>query len=287
MQVPTGVRERIDHMYANLRPAERAVARYVREHLADAAALTVGQLADATGVSQPTIIRFARKLGFGGYRELRYVLAHPEAERSVTMDPLDGYDLGPWDDPDAIPAKAAAGARELIGDLARAVDPHAFRRACAMLADARRIDVYGVENSRVPAVDLVTKLTYLGLDCRCATDGYLQQIGAAHLAGGDVAVAFSHSGSSQDTVKALRAARTAGARTLAVTHTAGSPVAATADVTLLTGLGEHEIHGHAIFSRVADVALVDMLYMGVILTDYGRFSAALDESGRMIRDRAL
>ena len=41
------------------------------------------------------------------------------------------------------------------------------------------------------------------------------------------------------------------------------------------------------FSRVADTALVDMLYMGVILSDYGRFSTALDESGRMIRDRVF
>ena len=43
----------------------------------------------------------------------------------------------------------------------------------------------------------------------------------------------------------------------------------------------------AIFSRVADTALVDMLYMGVILSGYGRFSTALDESGRMIRDRVF
>ena len=47
------------------------------------------------------------------------------------------------------------------------------------------------------------------------------------------------------------------------------------------------IYGNAIFSCVADAALVDMLYMGVILSNYGRFSAALDESGRMIRDRVF
>ena len=50
---------------------------------------------------------------------------------------------------------------------------------------------------------------------------------------------------------------------------------------------KRQIYGNAIFSRVADTALVDMLYMGVILSDYGRFSTALDESGRMIRDRVF
>ena len=46
-----------------------------------------------------------------------------------------------------------------------------------------------------------------------------------------------------------------------------------ADVVLLTGRGSRAIYGNAIFSCVADAALVDMLYMGVILSNYGRFSA--------------
>lgn len=285
MQLSVGIRERIDHVYPSLRPAERAVARYIRDHIEEAAGLTVGQLADETHVSQPTVIRFSRKLGFGGYRELRYVLRHPEAERQVTFDPLEGFDLNPWDNPESVPAKAAAGATSLIEELCRSLDVKAFRKATALLAGAKIVDIYGVENSLVPATDLFTKLMYLGLDCRLNTDAYLQQIGAGHLRQEDVAIAFSHSGSSADTVKALRLARSAGAHTIAVTNHIGSPLAGSADVTLVTGSGAHTIYGNAIFSRVANVALVDMLYMGVILSDYGRFSTALDQSGRMIADR--
>ena len=66
MQSSVGIRERIDHVYPSLRPAERAVAQYIRNHIEEAADLTVGQMADIAHVSQPTVIRFARKLGFGG-----------------------------------------------------------------------------------------------------------------------------------------------------------------------------------------------------------------------------
>lgn len=286
MQTSVNIRERIDHVYASLRPAEREVAHFVRDHIDEASELTVGQLADAAHVSQPTVIRFARKLGFGGYRELRYALRHPETEPETAFDPLKGFDLNPWDDAADVPQKALAGATRLIEELNCALDVRVFRKACTLLAGARVIQVLGVENSLVPAFDLFTKLTYLGLDCRFTADAYLQQVGAGHLGEHDVAIAFSHSGSSTDTVKALRTAKTAGAHTLAVTSTAGTPLAS-ADVTLITGTDAHEIYGNAIFSRVADVAMVDMLYMGVILSDYGRFSAALDASGRMIRDRSL
>ena len=48
-----GIRERIDHVYPSLRPAERAVAQYIRDHIEEAADLTVGQMADiATSASR-------------------------------------------------------------------------------------------------------------------------------------------------------------------------------------------------------------------------------------------
>ena len=269
MQSSVGIRERIDHVYP------RAVAQYIRNHIEEAADLTVGQMADIAHVSQPTVIRFARKLGFGGYRELRYVLRNPAAEHKVTFNPLAGFDLNPWDGEDEIPGKAADGAKALIDELHSALDPKAYRKAVALLAESEFIDIFGVENSLTPAMDLFTKL------------GYLQQIGAGHLPHGAVAVAFSHSGSSADTVKALRLAKSHGAKTIAITNAIGAPLASWADVTLLTGRDSHTIYGNAIFSRVADTALVDMLYMGVILSGYGRFSTALDESGRMIHDRVF
>ena len=136
-----------------------------------------------------------------------------------------------------------------------------------------------MENSCAPASDLLTKLTYLGLRCRFCTDAYLQQISAAHLRKGDVAVAFSRSGRSVDTVKALRLAKKAGAATIAVTGERTALLSRYADLTLSVGGGGQTVYGNAIFSRVADLAVVDMLYMGIILSDYERFSRNLDRSG--------
>lgn len=145
MQSSVGIRERIDHVYPSLRPAERAVAQYIRNHIEEAADLTVGQMADIAHVSQPTVIRFARKLGFGGYRELRYVLRNPAAEHKVTFNPLAGFDLNPWDGEDEIPGKAADGAKALIDELHSALDPKAYRKAVALLAESEFIDIFGVE----------------------------------------------------------------------------------------------------------------------------------------------
>ena len=203
----------------------------------------------------------------------------------MTFDPLEGFDLNPWDNPDDVPGKAMTRAKTLIDELHSAMDGKALHKATTLLAQSRMIDIYGVENSMSPALDLCTKLTYLGLQCRFNADAYLQQIGAGHLTKDDTAIAFSHSGSSADTVKALKLAKSAGAHPIAVTNNTGTPLANWADVTLLTGRGDMAIYGNAIFSRVAHSITVDMLYMSVILSDYGRFSTELDRSGRIIADR--
>ena len=173
-----------------------------------------------------------------------------------------------------LPLKAVGTQREALEDVLKSVSPDSLEQAARTLASARLIDLYSVENSCAPASDLLTKLTYLGLRCRFCTDAYLQQISAAHLGKGDVAVAFSRSGRSVDT-----------AATIAVTGERTALLSRYADLTLSVGGGAQTVYGNAIFSRVADLAVVDMLYMGIILSDYERFSRNLDRSGQVIADR--
>ena len=195
------------------------------------------------------------------------------------------FSLRPWDRMENLPLKAVGTQREALEDVLKSVSPDSLAQAAQTLASARLIDLYSVENSCAPASDLLTKLTYLGLRCRFCTDAYLQQISAAHLRKGDVAVAFSRSGRSVDTVKALRLAKKAGAATIAVTGERTALLSRYADLTLSVGGGGQTVYGNAIFSRVADLAVVDMLYMGIILSDYERFSRNLDRSGQVIADR--
>ena len=103
------------------------------------------------------------------------------------------------------------------------MDGKALHKATTLLAQSRMIDIYGVENSMSPALDLCTKLTYLGLQCRFNADAYLQQIGAGHLTKDDTAIAFSHSGSSADTVKALKLQPSPPARTPSLSPTTPAP----------------------------------------------------------------
>lgn len=282
------VLDRVKSAYASLRPSEQRVADYVLGDPEGATQCTISELAERVQVSQPTVVRFVQAMGFDGYRSFKYCLLREQsggAPQRPYFEPMGDFDLKPWDCLEELPLKETRMAGGLLEDALKSLSTQALRRAVRMLATARTIDIYGVENSMTPANDLLTKLTYLGLNCRMHTDAYLQQISAAHLGVADVAVAISHSGCSMDTVKALKQARKTGAGTIAITSPKEPMLAKYADVCLSTGGQALSIYGTAIFSRIPDLAVIDLLYMGIIQSDYERFSRNLDKSGAVIADR--
>ena len=171
-----------------------------------------------------------------------------------------------------------------LAEQAKVSQPTVMRMIKA-LGQARRIDIYSVENSNVTAQDLLTKLLYLGLDCRHYGDNYLQGICAGSLRPGDVAVGVSYSGNSRDTVDAVKAARKAGATVIAITNFRDSLITRYADLLLCTSQ-DQVFYGDAIFSRTTQIMIVDMIYMGLLASDYERYVKILNKNSRVARDRA-
>lgn len=271
---------RIKKNYAQLRASERKVADWVLRDPAKVPEMTMAQLAAAAGVSEPTVARFAEAAGFEGFSALKLALtkeAAPAAPRRL----LDVH-VQPGDKLSTVPDKMISMALTALEDTRRMLDSRSYEKAVRALASARLIDIYGVGNSAAVAQDMVIKLLRIGLTCRAYPDSHLQQICASALGPGDVAVGISHSGATRDTVDALAMARAGGAVTIAITNFKGAEILRHADIALLTGDVETAFYTETMFSRISQLAIVDSLYMGVMLQDFERFSGALEGVNRMV-----
>lgn len=261
---------RIEAILPSLREAERRVAEFVVAHPTDLVHLTVTEIADRTDTSEATVIRFARRMGFAGYAALKIDLA-------LGLQGAVPTPVGDWiaDDTGSIKRKVLERELNSLADTAQLLDEETLERAVAALQKARRIEVYGVGGSAAIAYDAYALWIQIGLPVIAVTDSHLQVMSAVQLQPDDTAIAISTSGSTRDTVEALRAAKEAGATTICLTCHGRSPITRVADIVLLAAAQPMAIGGHQIYTRVSQIAVIDVLATALALRREGESLAAL------------
>ncbi|MFN8520177.1 MAG: MurR/RpiR family transcriptional regulator [Chloroflexota bacterium] len=271
-----------------LRPAELRVALAILEDPAGAAGLAIGTLAERCDTSPATVLRFCRAVGFTSYPALRLELARETGrERSGHGAPSPTGDISPTDSVPQIVAKIAWSDARAIEDTAALLDIDSLAGAIDAVAGARRIDIYGVGASGFVAQDLHQKLHRIGLLSSVSPDPHAALTSAALLGPGDVAIAISHTGTTRDTVEALRVAQATGATTIAITNARESPLTAHAGLVLTTAARETTFRSGAMASRIAQLAVVDCLFVGVAQRSWDRTLRALERTFVAVQGRRI
>src|SRR6478736_247951 len=260
----------------SLSPAEDRVADIVLADARRAAGLTISELATAARTSETTVLRFCRRLGLPGYPQLRLALAEESAQpRTMSRS---GTDISAKDTIDDIIAKVAFTDASAVEETAQQLDREALSEAAAFIAKAGRVDIYGVAASAVVGADLQQKLHRMGIVAFVWNDPHLALTSATLLGPGDIAIGISHSGTTTETIEALAAARSTGARTLAITNFPLSRLASGVDILLTTAARETSLRSGATASRIAALTVVDCLYITVAHRDLDRATKAVAET---------
>ncbi|MDN4613712.1 MurR/RpiR family transcriptional regulator [Leifsonia sp. F6_8S_P_1B] len=239
--------------------------------------LTISELSAICGASEATIARFCQGIGYTGYRQFRLAVAaatsREEAERERFA--LTQSEIDPGDDAREVVAKIAYQEATAIESTAKSLDVEELDRVVAAIVAAPRIDVYGSGSSGLTAQDLQQKLSRIGLTAFCSPDSHLALASAALQRPGNVAIGISHSGETIETTHALSVAHAAGATTVAITNFPASTLTEVSDHVLTTQARESRFRSGAMVSRIAQLALVDFLFVRVAQQLSDRVTEAL------------
>ncbi len=280
---------RVRALLPSLAPAEQRVARRVVEHPSSVAGSTISALAVDCETSETTVTRFCRAVGFTGYAELRLALATEQgrAEGGAGAARAVSGDIGPDDDLDQVVEKVAFADARAVEETAQQLDLDTLHRVIDAFAGARRIDIYGVGASGFVALDLQQKLHRVGLVAFAWVDPHAALTSAALLTPDDVAVGLSHSGCTKDTVDALAQAKANGVTTVAVTNFPRSPLASITDLVLTTAARETTFRSGATASRLAQLTVVDCVFVGLAQSTYASSQRALEVTHDALQGRRL
>lgn len=267
---------RIRSLLPGLARAEQRVANVVLEDPSAVARRSITEVALAAGTSETTVTRFCKAIGVGGYPQLRIALAEDTARATARDGETFSGEIEHADDLTSLVRKVAFADARSVDDTGKQLDVVALSAVIDAIANARRVDIYGVGASAFVASDLQQKLHLIGRVAFAWSDTHVMLTSAALLGTGDVAIAITHSGATTDTVEALRIARDQGATTVALTNFPRSPITAAAEHVLTTATRETLFRSGSTASRIAQLTVVDCLFIGVARRDAEATSRALD-----------
>ena len=252
---------KISEQLDSLSAAERKVAEAALAEPKWFVHAAVAEIALRAGVSQPTVIRFCRTLGYKGLPEFKLALS---ASISQSGLPYVHAELNTDDDMGNVMEKVLGNTAAALLGARRSLKESELENAVSWLASARRIEFYGVGNSGIVAQDAQHKFFRFGISAVAYSDAHIQLMAAAVLAPQDVLVAVSNSGSSIEILDAAGVAKKHGARLIAITHP-DSPLAHVADCVLATAVQEDANLYTPMVSRLLQLAVVDILAIGLAL----------------------
>jgi len=139
--------------YEDLTKSEKRIADYMRQNQDEAAFLSAGEIAERLDLSEATMVRFARSLGFDSYPALRialqekfrHIVSHSARLRSRLGDLHEAGDIF---------ERLVASEINFLTEALQTIDRNAFKTAVELLRTHQRIFVFGLG----PSISLVDML---------------------------------------------------------------------------------------------------------------------------------
>lgn len=252
---------KIQSMYPRLSDKEKKIADFVLENPEHIIQNTINGVAEHLNVADATVFRFCKRLGFKGYQAMKIALAQE------VMTPFQQIheEIQEGDSEETITSKIFKSNIQTLENTQNILDADALAHAVDMLENATEVYFFGTGGSMVIAMDAYHKFVRTGIKCYSFIDSHFQLMAASQMKPTDVAIIISHSGKNRDTLNIARVVQESGAKFIAITGFPKSNLAQLAEVSLVTSSEETEYRSEALSSRIAQLSLIDALYVNIMV----------------------
>jgi RpiR family transcriptional regulator, carbohydrate utilization regulator len=240
--------------------SEKRIADYILDHPERIYKISINELAKIIDVSLPTVFRFAKTLGFEGFKDFKVELIKDMAI-GLNISVENTEDSSIENITNNIFQKDIHNLKETLSiinydDLKKAVDN---------ILTSKRIIFFAVSSSISVAMESYSKFIRAGFSCYYNPDTYSQTIVSLQTNTYDTAIAISFSGESTETLRCLRNAKENGAKTIAVTTFMKSSITKYADIVFLTAPVSSHYQKIDMPSKISQNALLDSIYLNTVL----------------------
>jgi DNA-binding MurR/RpiR family transcriptional regulator len=284
MSINDNILIKIRDMKDSLTPVEKRVAVYILENLEDIPHLSIRNLAQLIKISDASVLRFCKTMGYNGYRS--FIVSISASLGSMDEEQKDEYtDIQPGDDLSTIISNISRNNSKSIEDTLSVIDKKEIARAVKVLRESNRIVFFGMGASGLVCRDAEQKFSRINKMCHTYADGHSQLTAAALLEKSDVAIFISNSGNTVEILDSLEIAKKNGACIIAITKYNKSELADKANIVLSISTPEITIRSGAMGSRIAMLTVIDILFAGVASAEYENVKKYLTKTHNIIASK--
>lgn len=248
---------------------ERKIAAYLLENFDKSLHSTLLELADGIGVSDASIVRFCKSIGYTGFQEYKI----NAAMQCVPEPRLYNPSLSVDDSPAELCNKIFAIESSALEQTKQELDIKVMNEVADLLINAKRINLVGTGGSAISARDFQHKLLKIGVRAELQEDKDLQLMSASLLTENDVLFAISHSGSNLHIAETIDLAKKQNAKVVTLTMKSKNVVVEKADYPLYVVSEKTIFESESFSARLAQLAMLDCL---VALMAFKNFDGSLE-----------
>lgn len=253
------LREIID----TLPQAEREIAHYILKHPNKILDMSSRDIAKTTYTSASSVVRLCRSLGLNGFKQLKQVLV---MELATYGKPFSESELkiNKFDSISDIMDKVTYQKIDSLLATSQSIDNNSLEKSIQLLAKSNNVLLFGLGASALVAEDMSLKLLRLNKPYAFSVDWHSQLLYAQNSSKNDVAFIFSYSGYTEEMIKCAQALKKNQTPCIAITRSSDSSLSKIVDYKLCVSCNEALFRSGAFSSRIAQLNIVDMLYIGFI-----------------------
>jgi len=248
--------------------AQQKVAQFVLENPREFLSLSISELANKTQVSEATVLRFVRAIGYEGYNRFRVALAEDLTTCSIQRDLEKIHeDVTVGDDFQTIFKKVFHSNLESLSTTLNYIDEKSIERAANIIYNSSTLFFMAVGNSQPVAMDALHRFLKLGKKTVFFSDPVASAMFARLLGPNDVAIGISFSGLSIDVIEVLKIAQDKLSKIITITSYDDTPLTDLADVKIFSYSKETRFRTEAMESRIVQLSIIDALFVSVAMID--------------------
>lgn len=268
------------HLLTN---TEMKVATYVLDHYEEILNYNITELAENAGVSDASVVRFCKNIGYKGYQEFKVNAAKDVLPSVKHFNPQ----LEQNDDPKTICRKIFTSEEKVLERTLAGLDIDMMMQVADCIRKAKKIIFFGSGGSLLVGMDAQHKFMKIGIQVHVYEDKDLQLMSSSLMKEGDLAFGISHSGSNNHVLNCLKNAKENGAMTVALVSQGKSPMSKVAGMALYSAAEKTIFKSESVSTRIAQLAIIDSLVAIVAFADYDDSYEAIQKTRQATSDGKL